>query len=313
MLKKSLKTMLAVSALGLAAFVPMAQADFPERPVEFIVPWPPGDLEDVLGRMISDQVQDDYGVPSAVVNMKGGGGVIGATHVSQQAADGYSVGVFTGNILTAHIIKGRAPFGQGDFEPLGVFLSYPMALVARGDLPANNMAELAAYAKNNPVKLAHFGFNGPPTKQTMLAAKQLGFEYAGSAAYDETNCNVLASGDADVMVTTVKLVKACLDSGDAKALAAYTSARIKVLPEVATLEEQVSGVAAPAWAGLFVTKDTPAEARAKIIASAEKAIASEAAQNIAANTGAVIQWMPAAEAADFVDVQYQRVEQLLAQ
>ncbi|MEZ5801551.1 MAG: tripartite tricarboxylate transporter substrate-binding protein [Nitratireductor sp.] len=272
-----------------------------------------GDLEDVLARIISDQVQTDYSVPSAVVNVKGGGGVIGATQVQQAEADGYTVGVFTGNILTAHIIAGRAPFGQDAFEPLGVFINYPMALVARADLPFSDMAGLAEYAKSNPVKLAHFGFKGPPTLQTMLAAKTLGFEYAGSAAFDETNCTLLSSGDADVMITTIKLSKACLDSGEAKAIAAYTSDRISVLPDVATLEEQVPGVAAPAWAGLFVRAGTPEDVRAKISASAIKALDSDKVKAIAADTGAVIKWHDAASSAAYVADQYKRVEKLLSE
>ena len=247
----------------------------------------PGDLEDVIARLISDQIQEDYGVPSAVVNMKGGGGVIGASHVAEAEADGHTVGMLTGNILTAHIIKKRAPFDSDTFEPVGITISYPMGLWARGDLPFDDMAGLAAYAKENPVKLGHFGFNGPPTRQTLLAAKNLGFEFSGNAAYDETNCTLLASGDADVVVSTVKLLKPCLDSGEAKGIAAYTADRINILPDLATLDEQVPGVAAPAWAGLFVHADVPQEARDKIAASAKKVMESQEVADIAANTGAV--------------------------
>lgn len=312
-MKQTLKlfglAIVAVAALGPNA----ALAEYPERPVEVVVPWPPGDLEDVIARLISDQIQTDYGVPSAVVNMKGGGGVIGASHVAEAAPDGYTIGMFTGNILTAHIIKGRAPFGTDTFEPIGIAINYPMALWARGDLPFDDLAGLAAYAKENPVKLGHFGFNGPPTRQTLLTAKALGFEYAGNAAYDETNCTLLASGDADVVVSTVKLMKPCLDSGEAKGLAAYTAARISVLPDLPTLEEQVPGVAAPAWAGLFVRADVPQDVRDKIGASAARVMASDAVAEIAANTGAVLSWVDGEAAAAFVAEQYDRVDALLAE
>ncbi len=298
--------------LGLMLMAGTAQAEYPERPVEVIVPWPPGDLEDVVARLISDQIQKDFGVPSAVVNMKGGGGVIGANHVAQARPDGYTVGMFTGNILTAHIIKKRAPFGRDAFEPLGIIINYPMGLWARGNLPFSDLAGLAAHAKKNPVKLGHFGFNGPPTRQTLLAAKRLGFKFAGNAAYDETNCTLLASGDADVIVSTVKLIKPCLDSGEAKGLAAYTANRISILPNLATLDEQVPGIATPAWAGLFVRAQVPADVRKKIAASAVKALNSKRVKDIEANTGAVIGWTDGKAAVRFVDEQYKRVEALLA-
>ena len=290
-----------------------AMAEYPERPVEVVVPWPPGDLEDVIARLISDQIQSDYGVPSAVVNMKGGGGVIGASHVAEADADGYTIGMFTGNILTAHIIMDRAPFDSDTFEPIGIAINYPMALWARGDLPFNDLEGLAEYGRENDVKLGHFGFNGPPTRQTLLMAEALGFEFAGNAAYDETNCTLLASGDADVVVSTVQLMRSCLDSGEAKGLAAYTASRISVLPDLPTLEEQVPGVAAPAWAGLFVRAHVPQDVRNKIAASAATVMASDRVAEIAANSGAVLNWVEGDAAAAFVREQYDRVDVLLNQ
>ena len=303
----------AVLAVSAATITGPAFAEFPERPIEVVVPWPPGDVEDIIARLISDQLQADYGVPSAVVNMKGGGGIIGASHVAEAAADGYTIGMFTGNILTAHIIKERAPFGRDTFVPLGIAVNYPMGLWTRSDMPFDDVAGLAEYAKSNDVSLGHFGFKGPPTRQTMLAAKKLGFEFSGSAAFDETNCTTLTNGDADVVISTVKLLKVCLDSGDAKGLAAFTATRISILPDLPTLDEQVPGIAAPAWAGIFVRADTPQDARDKISAAAAKVMASDEVAAIAARTGAVLGWVDGDAAVEFVDTQYLRVEQLFAQ
>lgn len=184
------------------------------------------------------------------MNRPGGGGVIGASSVMRARKDGYTIGMFTGGIMTSHIIAGRAPFGADDFVPVGIAVGYPMALWVRADLPVHDMAELAAYAGDHGVSLGHFGFNSPLTKQTVLAAQKLGFEFSGSVAFDETNCNTIASGDADVVVSSVQLMRACLQSGDVRPVATFTMARIGPLPETATLEEQVPDVAAPSWAGL---------------------------------------------------------------
>ncbi|MEO1612592.1 MAG: tripartite tricarboxylate transporter substrate binding protein, partial [Pseudomonadota bacterium] len=71
---RNLITAAAVAALSVAGFAAPAVAEYPEKPVSFIVPWPPGDLEDVLTRMIAEDFQAAYGVPAAVVNKPGGGG-----------------------------------------------------------------------------------------------------------------------------------------------------------------------------------------------------------------------------------------------
>ena len=91
--------LLSSAAISLAVLTGSAVADYPERPVEFVVPWPPGDVEDTITRMISDAFQKETGVPSSTVNIKGGGGLIGATHVFNQPADGHTVGAFTANII----------------------------------------------------------------------------------------------------------------------------------------------------------------------------------------------------------------------
>ena len=105
---------LASLAVAVAAITGTAHAAYPERPVEFVVPWPPGDIEDTLTRMISKALQDETGVPASTVNIKGGAGLIGATHVFNQPADGYTVGAFTANIISAHIIKGNAKYDKAN-------------------------------------------------------------------------------------------------------------------------------------------------------------------------------------------------------
>ena len=298
------------TAILLALSAP-AFAEFPERPVEFVVPWPPGDIEDTLTRMISQALQDETGVPASTVNIKGGGGLIGATHVFSQPADGYTVGMFTANIISAHIIRGNAKYDRDEFEPLAQIIGYPMMLVASADAPYSNLAELAEHAKSNDVSLGVFGLNGPPALQTLKMAESLGFEFASITAYDETNCLLLSNGEIDVTLGG-GLMKPCLVSGEAKALASYTTARIPIYPDVATLEEQAPGFSTPPWTGLFVRKDTPQEARDVISAVAKAVVESDEAQELAANTGAVVQWMPADEAEVFADEFYDRFESLLA-
>lgn len=308
---KIVKSILCSAVVAIAAASGTAFAEYPERPVEFVVPWPPGDIEDTITRMISEAFRKETGVPAKTVNMKGGGGLVGATHVFNQAADGYTVGAFTGNILSAHIIRGNATYDREEFEPLAVIIGYGQVLTANADAPFNNIAELAEHAKSNEVKLGVLGLNGPPALQTLRMADALGFEFASVSSYDEATCQLLQNKEVDVIIGGATL-RPCLISGDAKGIAAYTTARIPIYPDVATLDEQLPGVATPGWTGLFVRKDTPQEARDVISRIAKAVVESEEAQEVGAKVGAVVQWMPTDQANVFIDDFYNRFVALLA-
>ena len=289
-----MKKPLIAGAVALAALLPgLAVAEYPEKPVEFIVPWPPGDAEDVLTRMIAEDFQEKYGVPAAVVNKPGGGGgpFPGAVEVANAPADGYTAGSF---ILAVPVIGpniGIPELNPNPFEPLGAFLTYPFVIVANGDAPYSTMDELAAHAQDNDVVLGHFGAPLIPTKVTFALAQQKGFSFAADAAFDILDCNSLASGDVDVMNTTLQLVLPCLD--DINVLASIGEERIGLTPDTPTVGELDPSLTLSLWNGLFVHKDTPQDVRDAIIEVAKETMASDRAQEFMANTGALVYWQDA--------------------
>lgn len=291
-----MKRFLHALILSTFLFVPLAQAEYPERPVTFVVPWPPGDLEDVLTRMIADEFQETYGVPAAVVNKPGGGGgpFPGAVEVAIAPADGYTVGSFIIAVPTIGPNIGIPELSPNPFEPLGIFLTYPFVIAAGGDAPYDDMQGLAEHAKDNDVALGHFGAPLIPTRVTLALAGEMGFSYDSDAAFDALDCNTLASGDVDVINTTLQLVLPCLD--DIKVLASVGSERIGLTPDVPTVAEIAPNLNIALWNGLFVHKDTPQDAREKIIAVAEKVALSDAAKKLASETGALIYWQNVEEA-----------------
>jgi tripartite-type tricarboxylate transporter receptor subunit TctC len=278
----------------LASFVPLASfAEYPEKPVEFVVPWPPGDAEDVLTRMIAEDFQNKYGVPAAVVNKPGGGGgpFPGAIEVAKAPADGYTVGSF---ILAVPIIGpniGIPELSPNPFEPLGAFLTYPFVIASGKNAPYASIDELAEYAKNNDVALGHFGAPLIPTKVTFALAKEKGFSFAADAAFDALDCNTLASGDVDVINTTLQLVLPCLDN--INVLASIGETRIGLTPDTPTVGELNSNLTLSLWNGLFVHRDTPADVREKIISVAQETMASDRAKDFMAKTGALVYWQNA--------------------
>ncbi len=290
---KNLGRVLGSAALAAMAMATGAVAEYPEKPVEFVVPWPPGDLEDVLTRMIAEDFQTKYGVAAAVVNKPGGGGgpFPGAVEVANAPADGYTVGSFIIAIPTVGPQIGIPELNPDPFEPLGNFLTYPFVIATSGDAPYDDMAGLAAHAKDNDVVLGHFGAPLVPTRVTLALAKEMGFSYASDAPFDALDCNTLASGDVDVINTTLQLILPCLDS--VKVLASIGSERISLTPDTPTVAELAPDLNVSLWNGLFVHKDTPQEARDKIIAVAKETIMSDRAQQIGAETGALIYWQDA--------------------
>lgn len=266
-----------------------ANAEYPSGPVQFLVPWPPGDFEDILTRMIAEEWKVETGMPASVVNRPGGGDgpFPGALEVLDAPADGSVIGSF---VIGVPIIGPRIGIGieQDSFEPIGVFVTYPFVLAASGDAPYSNLKELAAHAQNNDVILGHFGEGLIPTKATLAAAKKLGFEFADSSAYDMLDCNSLASGDADVINTTLALIEPCLS--DIKILTNIGVERISKLPNVATISEQSGINDLELWNGLFVKKGTPQDVKDKIAAISKKTMLGEKAQTLAKETGARIYW-----------------------
>ncbi len=279
-----------IAAAVMAASATAALAEYPEKPVSFVVPWPPGDLEDVLTRMIADEFQAMYGVPAAVVNKPGGGGgpFPGAVEVATAPADGYTIGSFVIGVPVIGPEIGITELNPNPFEPIGIFLTYPFVIASSKDAPFQSWDELVEHGKSNDVALGHFGSVLPPTQVTFAAAVSSGFDFASEAAFDALDCNTLASGDVDVINTTLQLILPCLD--EVNVLASIGGDRIALVPDTPTVVELNPDLPLALWNGLFVHKDTPPEAREKITAAAQKALQSDKAKKLAEETGALIYW-----------------------
>ena len=298
-MKKLLATAAIVAAMALGMGAP-AQAEYPEGPVQFIVPWPPGDFEDILTRMIAADMQKATGKPASVVNKPGGGDgpFPGALEVLNGPADGSMIGSF---VIGVPVVGPNIDIGieKDSFTPVGIFLTYPFVLASKGDAPYKNMAELAAHAKSNDVTLGHFGAGLTPTRASFAAAKKMGFEFADDSAFDLLDCNTLSAADADVINTTLALIEPCL--GDITVLANIGSEPIGKLDGVATLASQSGINDIELWNGLFVKKGTPQEVIDKVAAIAKATMASDEAQKLMQETGARVYWQGMEESAARID------------
>jgi len=307
---KRTKLITAIALASIIAPITSVAADYPNRPVKYVVPWPPGDLEDVLTRLIAEEMAKQTGKPATVVNKPGGAGIIGAAEVSRARPDGLTIGSFVADILTTHILSGNAPFDQTTFEPVGIFLDYPFVIAAKADAPYNNLKELADYSQSNNVSLAHFGYQALPTAITFKAADEVGIKFSSNAPFDAINCSTLANGDADVVNTVTQTILSCLKSGDVKIIASITHQRLSISPDVATLKEQ-TGVAQTTWNGLFVKKGTPDNVKQVIAEIAQKALQSDKVTAISQNTGANVFWMGGKQAQQVIENDFSSAKELL--
>jgi len=266
-----MKKLIICAALSVSAFIATTQsayAEYPTAPVQFVVPWPPGDFEDILTRMIAKNMQESTGVSASVVNKPGGGDgpFPGALEVLAAPNDGSMIGSFG---LSVPISGPFIDIGidEDSFMPVGIFLTSPFVLAASGDVPYSNMAELAAHAQDND----------------------------DDAAFDLLDCNTLSSGDADVINTTLALIEPCLS--ELNILANIGSEPIAKLPGVETLSSQAGINDLELWNGLFVTKGTPQEVIDTLAKVASETMASDEAQALMNETGARVYWQNAEESA----------------
>ena len=287
------------------------RADYPTGPVQFIVPWPPGDFEDILTRMIAKNMQEATGVSASVVNRPGGGDgpFPGALEVLEAPSDGSVVGSF---VIGVPVVGPKIDIGiaEDSFVPVGIFLTYPFVLAASGDAPYSNMAELAAHAKGNDVVLGHFGAGLTPTQASFAAAAKMGFSFADDSAFDMLDCNTLSSGDADVINTTLALIEPCL--GEINVLANIGSEPIGKLPGVQTLATQADINDLELWNGLFVTKGTPQEVIDKLAEIGKATMASDEAQQLMKETGARVYWQGMAESMARIDEDRRKAAEIAA-
>lgn len=292
---KKISTLVSAVIASSCLLMGTAQADYPEKPVSIVVPFPPGDLEDVTSRMIANTFQEMYQVPAAVINKPGGGGgpFPGAVSVAKAKPDGTTIGSFVIAVPIVGPQIGIPELTPNPFDPIATYLTYPFVIVSAKDAPYQNLEEMAQYGKDKKLILGHFGGPLVPSKVTIALAKKMGFQWGSEAGFDALDCNTLASGDVDVMNTTLQLIAPCLDK--VNVLAVVAEERIKKIPDVRTVGELFPELKISLWNGIFVHKDTPQDARTKISAAIKATVLGEQAQALSEKTGAQIYWKDAAQ------------------
>jgi tripartite-type tricarboxylate transporter receptor subunit TctC len=276
---KRRELLLAGAAGMLATALPARAQAWPDRPIRLIVPYPAGGNSDAIGRFIGEHVGQALGQSIVVENRAGAGATIGAQAGASAKPDGYTFLLAPTAVLaiTPHLRK--VPYEPDDLTAVAKLSGSYGLVIARKNLPANNVEELIALAKKEPGKLT-FGSAGTSTITHLTGEifalatgiKLLHVPYTGSAPA----LTDLIGGQIDLMFDSVAL--SAIKAGQAKALAATGEFRHPELPDAPTMNELGYPLDTRSWFGLFAPKGTPDAIVERMAAEVQKALADPAAK-----------------------------------
>lgn len=256
-----LRQILCLCALLLTSVGSAAQ-NYPTRPVSIIVPYAAGGPADAIARSIAPSLTQALGEQVLVENISGAGGTIGTSRAAQAKPDGYRLLLaHTGHAASLALYK-KLPYHPLDsFEPIGLLVDVPMALVARRDLPPLNLKQFLVYLKANQAQI-NFGHAGAGSvshlcgllfmSRVQVDLTTIPYKGTAPALID------LSSGQFDFMCDQTSNVAGHIKAGKIKTYGTSTKTRVAQLPNVPTLQEAgLSGFEMTVWYGLYAPKATP--------------------------------------------------------
>ena len=249
---------LSLAVLSLVAALPsLAQDRWPSKPIEIIYPYPPGNEMDVVTRLLAEGMSKRLGVPVQVINKPGGGGVVGFAEMTRAKPDGYTIGTWTPGPGISQIVAGNTPYKMSDYQSVGGMLINDFVLAARGDIPANNLKDFAAWAKKNgkPVIIASYAPAAVPALIAAKIAKRDGWPYK-VVSFPNPSIKELIAGDADISTAGAEGAMSYAKAGQTKILSAWGPDRNPVFPNVATLKEEGYGDLY-SWGGMAAPVGVP--------------------------------------------------------
>src|SRR5262245_40833024 len=238
------KLLVAMALMSFTSIASVHAQTYPSRQITLVVPFPPGGSTDVAARIMAERMRAPLGQPVIIENIGGAGGSIAVGRVARAAPD---------------VIYKMDYDLQKDFEPIGLVSANPQLMVAKRDLPANNLRDLITWMKANPGKINFVNQNAAANVSGVLFEKLTGqkghfipYRGAGPAMTD------LISGQVDLLVVQGAVALPQIRAAKIKALANLSPQRSASMPDIPTSDESgVPGLYMSGWFGLFAPKGTP--------------------------------------------------------
>jgi tripartite-type tricarboxylate transporter receptor subunit TctC len=295
-------------AFALALFACSANAQYPDRSITMIVPFPPGGVADAVARPVADAMSRDLKQPVVIENKPGAGGGIGMGQAAKAKPDGYTVLLSLSSFTVlpeADKVLGRAPMYQlADLKPVARFTADPTVFVVRAEAPWKTLQDFIKDARANPGK---FTYGSSGNYGTMHVPMEM---FGGAAGVKMTHVPYTGAGPAivgllggqvDALATGPASIVQQIKAGKVRALAQWGDARLAALPDVPSLKELGTNVEYAQWSGLFVPAATPEPIARRLRDAARAAASDDKVKQVLGSAGSPIQYLDAPEFQRYVD------------
>lgn len=280
-----------------------ALAEFPERPIQMIVPWGAGGGTDAVGRILAQVLQENLGQPVNVVNRTGGSGVVGHTAIAQADPDGYTLGVMTIEIDMMHW-QGLTDLTYEDFDILGMVNADPGGLMVSSDSEwkdATALRDAIKASEPGTYKASGTGQGGIWHLNLLgwLMSEDIPVDAVTFVPSDGSVAGLtdMVAGGVHMVPSSLAEGRALIEAGKVLPLASMSDERQEMFPDVPTLSEATgSDWKLSVWRAIVVPKGVPDEARAKLEEALKAAYDSETYQNFMNERGFGLRWLNSEDA-----------------
>jgi tripartite-type tricarboxylate transporter receptor subunit TctC len=252
--------------------------DYPTKPITMIVPFPPGGVADIVGRPLAAVMEKSLKQPVVVVNRTGAGGAVGMAAVAKSAPDGYTILMGLSSISVFPVgdrINGKQPaYEMADFAPIALVTADPTVLVVRADGPYKSVKDFVAAAKANPGKI---NYSSAGVYSTLHVAMEIFAQAADIKLFHipyqggGPAVTALLGGQVDALASGPAAAIGQIKGGKMRALASWSTERLKLLPDIPTFKELGYNAEFYIWSGVFAPVKTPAPVLAKLRAAVRDA------------------------------------------
>jgi tripartite-type tricarboxylate transporter receptor subunit TctC len=259
-------------AVFLISIVSTAWAqDYPTKPITMIVPFPPGGVADIVGRPLAAVMEKSLKQPVIVVNRTGAGGAVGMAAAAKSAPDGYTILMGLSSISVFPVgdrINGKQPaYEMSDFAPIALVTADPTVLVVRADGPYKSVKDFVAAAKANPGKI---NYSSAGVYSTLHVAMEIFAQAADIKLFHVPYqgggpaVTALLGGQVDALASGPAAAIGQIKGGKMRALASWSTERLKLLPDIPTFKELGYDAEFYIWSGVFAPAKTPAPVLARL-------------------------------------------------
>lgn len=289
------KSLFTTSVLAAAFSIPAfanAADPYPEKPIEFIVPWGPGGGSDLLMRIVSKYLEEELGQAVPVINMPGASGTVGLREASRRNNDGYTISQIHEGLLIAHY-SGVTDLNWDDFDIVSMMTSDNSVIVVNADTGWETLDDMLEDVTASPGEYRMgVTLGGIPHLWAVQFEESTGTQF-GYVGYEGTGerLRALAGGHITVAIEDYFSARAFVENGDLNVLAAATSERIAELPDTPTLKELGHDLEFLVTRGIVVPKDTPEEVIVTLESALENVAQSEGFKTDIENVGGTVRYM----------------------